>query len=465
MQSRQKNNFFDRYKMKIISARYVLPISGEPIENGAVVIENDKIIAVGTVTEISKQFPESKIENFGEAAILPGFVNAHSHLEITAMRGYLDETEEDFQAWLIKLTKGRAEHLTEADIKTAAIFGALEGARAGVTCFGDIGRMGVAGFEALKTNGLRGIIFQETEFSPDDKAAEDDFEKLKLKFLELKETETDLVKAGISPHAPYTVGRKLFEKITDYAITENIKISVHAAESLQEQSLLETGTGFFADIYKNYGFNWSSPNCSPIQYLDKIGVLRAKPLLAHCINVSDADIDLIKQSGSSIAHCPKSNAKFGHGIAPLKKVLDAEIAVGFGSDSVASNNTCDILEEARFATLLARTRNEKKRFLQAKEIIETATLGGAKSLGLENEIGTLSEGKQADLIVISLDNAAQMPVTNIYSALLFASSARDVYLTMVAGREVYRNGKAQLIDEAELKKKMRKIGEKLKSNF
>ncbi|CAN5814519.1 amidohydrolase [soil metagenome] len=450
--------------MKIIAARYVLPISAEPIENGAVAIENDKIESVGTIEEISRNFPDSEIENFGEAAILPGLVNAHSHLEITAMRGYLDDVEDDFYAWLIKLTKGRAEHLTEADIKTAALFGALEGARAGVTCFGDIGRMGIAGFEALKKNGLRGIIFQETEFSPDDKTAVEDFEKLKTKFLELKETETNLVKIGISPHAPYTVGRKLFEKITDYAIARNIKISIHAAESLQEQALLETGTGFFSEVYKNYGFTWSNPNCSPVEYLDKIGVLQSQPLLAHCVNVSASDIDLIKKSGSKIAHCPKSNAKFGHGIAPLEKFLDKQIAVGFGSDSVASNNTCDILEEARFATLLARTRNDIKRFLTAKEIIETATLGGAKSLSLEKEIGTIKTGKQADLCVISLDNAAQMPVNDVYSALLFASNARDVILTMVAGKEIYKNGKANLIDEDTLKMELREIGNKLKIN-
>ena len=315
--------------MKIISARYVLPISAEPIENGAVATEDDKIISVGTIEELRKKYPNIEFENFGEAAILPGFVNAHSHLEITAMRGFLDDVEDDFYAWLMKLTKGRAEHLTERDVKHAAMFGALEGARAGVTCFGDIGRLGIAGFEALKTNGLRGIVFQETEFSPDDKTAVDDFEKLKTKFLELKQTESDLVKTGISPHAPYTVGRKLFEKITEYAIAENIKISVHAAESLQEKSLLETGTGFFADVYKNYGFNWSSPNCSPIEYLNKIGVLQSQPLLAHCINVSDSDIELIRKSDSRIAHCPKSNAKFGHGIAPLEKFLDAEIARRF----------------------------------------------------------------------------------------------------------------------------------------
>lgn len=450
--------------MKIISAQYVVPISAEVIENGAVVIDEDKIKTVGTIEEIREKFPEIEIENFGEAAILPGFVNAHSHLEITAMRGYLDDVEHDFFAWLMKLTKGRAEHLTEDDVKNAAVFGALEGARAGVTCFGDIGRMGFAGFDALKKNNLRGVVFQETEFSPDDKTAEDDFEKLKKKFLELKENETDLVKIGISPHAPYSVGQKLFEKIAGYAIAENIKTSIHAAESLQEKSLLETGEGFFAGVYKNYGFRWSSPKCSPIEYLDKIGVLKSKPLLAHCINVSDSDVELIEKSGSKIAHCPKSNAKFGHGIAPLEKFLDAKIAVGFGSDSVASNNICDILEESRFAALLARTRADKKRFLPPKEIIETATLGGARSLGFENEIGAIETGKQADLCVISLDNAAQMPVDDIYSALLFASTARDVRMTMVAGKEVFKNGKILSIDEDSLKNEMREIAEKLKNN-
>lgn len=447
--------------MKILSARYVLPICNEPIENGAIAIGKDKIIAVGTQKELSEKFPEIKQENFSEAVIMPGFVNCHSHLEITAMRGFLDDVEEDFYSWLIKLTKTRAEKLIEKDIGMSAMLGALEGARAGVTCFGDIGRMGKAGFEALKEVGLRGVLFQETEFSPDNKTAETDFEKLQEKFLELKETETDFVKVGLSPHAPYTVSQKLFEKITDYALEKNVKITIHVAESVQEQELMTNGTGFFADIYKKFGFEWHNPKLSSIEYLDKIGVLRAAPLLAHCVKVSETDIELIAASGAKIAHCPKSNAKFGHGIAPLEKFLDFSVKVGFGSDSVASNNTCDILEEARFATLWARNLAERKRFLNAREIIETATFGGAKALGLEREIGTLEAGKQADLIVISLDEPAQMPVNDIYSALLFASNARDVRLTMVAGEEIYRDGQARMIDEKILKAEIRTIGRKL----
>ena len=447
--------------MKILSADYVLPVSAEVIENGAVAIEKDKIAAVGTREELVKRFPEARAENFGEAVIMPGFVNAHSHLEITAMRGFLDDVEEDFSAWLLKLTKTRAENLTEKDIEIAALAGAYEGARSGVTCFGDIGRFGKAGFEALKAIGLRGILFQETEFSPKNEEAENDFARLKDKFLALKETETSLVKAGISPHAPYTVSRKLFEKITDYALSESIKITIHAAESNQEKEFFLTGKGFFAEMYRKLNLEWNAPEKSEIEYLAEIGVLRAKPLLAHCVKVSESDIDLIAESGTRIAHCPKSNAKFGHGAAPLEKFLDKKARVGFGSDSVASNNTCDILEEARFAALFARNSAGKTRFLNAREIIETATLGGASALGLENEIGTLEENKQADLIVVSLDNIAQIPVHDVYSTLLFASNARDVRLTMIGGEEIFRDGETKNVDEKEIKRNIKSIGRKM----
>ncbi len=447
--------------MKILSAEYVLPIVDKPFNNGAVVVENDKIIEVGKKQKLVEKFPQATHENFGKSVIMPGLVNCHSHLEITLMRGFLDEFDDDFSSWLLKLTKVRAEKLTDKDIEVAAMLGASEGVRAGVTCFGDIGRWGKAGFNALKKNGLRGILFQETEFSPDNKSSVEDFEKLKEKFLSLKSLETNLVKTGISPHAPYTVSRELFERIAEYAIATDIKTTIHASESAQEQNLMQNGEGFFAEIYKKQNVNWESPKCSTIEYLSQIGVLDAKPLLAHCVKVSESDIKLIAESGSRIAHCPKSNAKFGHGIATFEEFLNQKIPVGFGSDSMASNNTCDILEEARFATLLARTLESKSRFLHAKEIIETATLGGAKALGLENEIGTIEAGKQADIIVISLENTAQMPVHDIYSALLFASNARDIKLTMVAGEEIYSNGILQKVDEQELKSEIEKIVEKM----
>jgi 5-methylthioadenosine/S-adenosylhomocysteine deaminase len=448
--------------MKILSAEHVLPISNKPIKNGAVLIEGEKILNVGQQNELIEQFPQVPHENFGQAVIMPGFVNCHAHLEITAMRGFLDQFDDDFSSWLLTLTKTRAERLTSEDVEISAVFGALEGAKAGVTCFGDIGRSGTAGIKALNQNGLRGVLFQETEFSPDNKTGLDDFEKLKDVFGEVQTLQTGLVKAGISPHAPYTVSQKLFELITEFAINNKIKTTIHAAESLEEQNLMQKGGGFFADVYQKRSVNWQSPKCSTIEYLSDIGVLEAKPLLAHCVYVSERDLELIEKSGSAIAHCPKSNAKFGHGIAPLESFLDKSIAVGLGSDSMASNNTCDILEEARFATLLARTKVAKNRFIDAREIIEMATVGGARALGLEEQIGSIETGKQADLIIISTDDVAQMPVHDIYTTLLFATNSGKVLLTMVAGEELFRDGRAFRLDESELKTRMGAIAAKMR---
>jgi aminodeoxyfutalosine deaminase len=425
--------------MRILSADYVLPISSDPVANGAVVIDGAKIVAVGKRDEMAANYANAEHEDFGQAAILPGFVNCHSHLEITAMRGALDEVEHDFSAWLLKLNELRAG-MTERDIEAAATSGATEGARAGVTCFGDIGRFGQAGLNALKTVGLRGVLFQETEFSADERTADTDFEKLKEKFFYLREQQTGLVEVGVSPHSPYTVSGKLFEKIGRFALDEKIKISIHAAESSGEDDLLRCGTGFFTEVYKKFGVEWASPLCTPIEFLSSTGVLDTGPLLAHCVQASDSDIAIIASSGASIAHCPKSNAKFGHGSAPLEKFFDARIPVGLGSDSVASNNICDLLEESRYAALAARNRNGRRRFISASEILRAATLGGAQALGLDQKIGTLEVGKEADIAVVSLSEISHQPVSDVYAAMVFSACGRDTVLTLVAGREVFRRG-------------------------
>lgn len=421
--------------MRIIAADHVLPISSAPIRNAAVAIDGGTIAAVGSRQQIQENYPNAEIEDFGPAAILPGFVNCHSHLELTAMRGALDAVENDFRTWLLKLNSLRAE-MTNDDIVAAAVEGAREGAAAGVTCFGDIGRFGHAGVSALKEVGLRGIVFQETEFSPDNRTADDDFRNLGEKFERLKAEETELVSVGLSPHSPYTVGSRLFELIAQYAIINRVPLSIHAAESVEEVDLLTKGDGFFSDIYDRFDVEWQSPHCTPIEYLERLGVLSTKPLLAHCVVVSDGDIARIASNGAKIVHCPKSNAKFGHGWAPFEKFLDAGITVGLGSDSVASNNVCDLLEESRFAALAARNRPDRKRFITAKEALKAATLGGAQALGLDHLIGTLEPGKQADIAVVSLDHPAQQPINDVEAAIVFSSNARDVVMTLVNGERV-----------------------------
>ena len=427
--------------MKIHTANHVLPVSSEPIFDGAVAVDRHQIAAVGPREDILAAYPDADVEDHGNAAIMPGLVNCHSHLEITALRGALDNVEHDFRSWLLRLNDLRST-MTDDDVRGSAVAGAIEGAEAGVTCFGDIGRMGQAGLAALKKVGLRGIVFQESEFSPDNRTAEADFVDLAGKYEGLRSQETDLVRVGISPHSPYTVSSRLFELIAEYSIINRVPLSIHAAESPEETELLTRGTGFFTGIYEKFGLEWHTPRCTPIEYLDRLGVLSAQPLLAHCVTADDRDLARIAANGAKIAHCPKSNAKFGHGFAPFEKMLEAGISVGLGSDSVASNNVCDLFEEARFASLIARNRPGTDRFVTSKEMLETATLGGARALGIEGKIGSLEAGKEADIAVVTLTSVRQQPVADIYAALVFSTSAANVALTMVAGSEVYRYGKA-----------------------
>lgn len=441
----------------IYSARWVLPVSSAPIEHGAVAVDGSVIAGVGEAAEIASRFPDARIESFGESVVLPGLINAHTHLELTALRGYLENEESDFFAWLRKLTVARLERMTADDIRVSATWGACEAVRAGITCVGDASDSAMMSMLALREVGLRGVVFQES-FGPDPRLVEENFAKLQAKVAALRTVENELVHAGVSPHAPYTVCRAQLELIAEFAQAERLPLMMHAAESEAEDLLLRDATGLFADGLAKRGIEWTAPRTSTIQYLQQVGILDTKPLLAHCIRVNDEDVASLRQTGTKVAHCPKSNAKLGHGRAPFAKFVAAGVVVGLGSDSVASNNTCDIIEEARFACLLARDSWP----LTASQMLTAATTGGAQCLGLaERGIGVLSEGAQADLIVVGLNGTHQLPVYDPVTALIFASSGHDVVLTIIAGREVYRDRRVIGVDEERLRSRMNEIAQKL----
>jgi 5-methylthioadenosine/S-adenosylhomocysteine deaminase len=428
-----------------------------------VAVAGGVITGVGSRAEVESRFPSAAREDFGAAAIIPGLVNCHSHLELTAMRGYLEREENNFSAWLKRLTIARQERMTPDDLYVSAAWGALEAARAGVTCVADASDSAGSSLRALKDVGLRGIVYQEA-FGPDSKLAREQFENLREKVARLRSSESRLARLGVSPHAPYTVSAPLLELISEYALAEELPLMMHAAESEAESEFMLEGRGRFAEGLASRGIEWRAPGVSTIQYLSSLGVLHTRPLLAHCIRVDGADIQTIKDADARIAHCPKSNAKLGHGHAPLVSFLKSDLKVGLGSDSVASNNTCDLLEEARFAILMSRALNnteDASETTSAVEALTLATLGGARSLGLENHVGSLDVGKQADLIVVSLEGAHQLPFYEPEAALVFASSGRDVRLTVVAGREVYRDNRVLSIDEERLRARIGEIAGKL----
>ena len=444
--------------IKLYCASWVLPIASAPIPDGAIAVDEDRIVAVDRAAVLRTQYPAVAERDFSDSAIIPGLINAHSHLELTAMRGFLEKEEGDFFAWLRKLTVARLERMTEDDLYISAVWGACEAARAGVTCFADASDSGATSMRALIDTGLRGIVFQES-FGPDPRLVQENFEKLQQKVVRLRDLENPLVNFGVSPHAPYTVCGPQLEMISRFAIDEGLPLMMHAAETDMEVEFLRDGCGPFGDGLRSRGIEFQALNTTPIQHLEQHGVLATKPLLAHCIKVDDADIELIAETHSSIAHCPKSNAKLGHGIAPFARFLKKGVAVGLGSDSMASNNNCDLLEETRVAGMMARAKDQS--FISASQLLETATAGAARAVGLQNQIGELKEGLQADFAVVSLSGTHQQPTYDVCDSLIFASSGRDVTMTVVAGREVYSEGRINAVDEERLRARVNEVAKKL----
>ena len=381
------------------------------------------------------------------------------------MRGFLEREESDFRSWLGKLTFARLNYMTTEDLYISAAWGAMEAARAGVTTLADASDAASASLRALNDVGLRSIVYQES-FGPDPRLAEENFEKLREKISVLREYETERVRVGVSPHAVYTVCAPLIERLSRYAVDERLPVMMHAAESEAEDLLVREGVGPFALNLARRGITWQAPGTSVIRYLERAGLFQTRPLLAHCIRADEEDIEIIRAEGAGIAHCPKSNAKLGHGRAPFAAFINSGARTGLGSDSVASNNLCDMLEEGRFAALLSRAGGDKLasgEMVGAGEALNVATLGGARALGLDDRTGALAEGLQADLAVINLKQSHQLPVYNPESALVFSSSARDVLLTVVAGREIFRAGRVLTVDEERLYARMHEIQEKLRA--
>ena len=441
----------------LIRARWLLPIVAPPLENGAVVARGSDLAAVGRSADLRARFPAEPLLDLGEAALLPGFVNAHSHLDYTALRGLLDDLP--FVRWIRELTRLRREVMTDAELLSSARWGAIEALRSGVTTLADTSASGAA-CRAMSALGLRGIAYQET-FGLDDADAAAGERRLLEGLERLHAWASPLVRPGVHAHAPYTVGPALFRACARVAREGRLPLSVHLAESAAEVALLADGGGELAGWARRFGPGWRPPGSGPVRYLDALGVLEARPLLAHLVQADDTDAALLAREGASVAHCPKSNAKFGHGIAPLAALRRAGVAVGLGSDGMGSNDVMDPFEEMRAAALLARAREREFAALSAAEALELATLGGARALGLADEIGSLEAGKRADLTGVALTGAHLAPLGDPCAALVFAAHQTDVCFTMVHGRVLFDGARVTSADEAQARREIVALGQTL----
>jgi cytosine/adenosine deaminase-related metal-dependent hydrolase len=414
-------------------ARWVLPITAPPIADGTVAVEGTRIAYVGERSGA----PAGEGIDLGDAVLMPGLVNAHTHLELTLMRGFLEDLA--FPAWISRLTAARKDACTRDMLLDAARLGVAEGILAGVTTYADTCDSGVA-FDAMLEAGVRGVMFQEV-FGPDPAHAAESLAGLSEKIERLLPLQTPTVRVGISPHAPYSVSDELFRATARYALETGLGMAIHIAESEPEHALVVAGTGPFADFLRGRAIPVAPRGRSSIELLHRLGVLHTRPLLIHCVRIDAGDIEAIATSHASVVHCPASNAKLGHGVAPLTDLVAANIDLGLGSDSMASNNRMDILGEARLAVMQQRAHVRRHDALSAPEALRVATLGGARALGLGDVIGSLEPGKQADLAAFSLARHIR-PTYRPEAAAVFALHGTQAVLTVVEGRELVREGRA-----------------------
>jgi aminodeoxyfutalosine deaminase len=404
---------------KVLSADWVLPVEGPPIRDGAVAVGDGRIVAVGAAAELGAG------TRYEEAAIVPGFVNAHSHIEYAVYAGFGDGLP--FGPWIVLHTERKARLDWEAVLAIARL-GAAQCLASGITTVGDASFSGASG-RACAELGLRAIVYLEVFGRGSD--------EIGGRFAESRERIADVlgaeVRLGISPHAPYTCSAELYAACLEL----ELPVATHLAESEAEQEWLASGSGAwepFADILPD------PPGETGIRHLARHGLLERRMTAAHCVLADEQEIELLTQHDVAVAHCPRSNALLGCGIAPLAELRDAGLRIGLGTDSPASAPSFDLFDELRAAVMGARARERRSDALSASDALELATLGSARALGLDDEVGSLAPGKQADITVISLSGSPYYPWEDPAAAVVFGGSPERVEATLVGGKVRYERG-------------------------
>ncbi len=395
--------------MTELSADWVLPVDGPPIESGRVRFEDGRLVEVG---------PGRAERHFADAVIVPGFVNAHSHLEYSVYAGFGDGFP--FGPW-IETHMERKGRLSAEEMLAVARRGVLDSLASGITTTADYSFSGAAATAAADA-GLRAIVYLEV-FGGDPDAAQERLDGMRAAI-----SPSPLVQIGVSPHAPYSVSLEVYA----WCLSLGIPVGTHLAESANENDWLEHGAGPLSAI---------APILQPPSGLRAVAtlepVLGPDLLCAHCVEVDDSEIALLAERRVPVAHCPRSNALLGCGIAPLAGLRAAGVVVGLGTDSPASAPSFDVFEEMRAAIYAARGRERRADALLAAEALALATIDAARALRLDAEVGTLTPGKRADLAVVSLAGSPYHPVEDPAAAVVFGGSPERVVETVVDGQTRY----------------------------
>jgi 5-methylthioadenosine/S-adenosylhomocysteine deaminase len=407
-------------------------------DDGAVVVKGDTIIAVGPRRELEAKYSAAQTIDAKGTLVLPGFINGHTHVPMTLLRGIHDDVT--LSDWLYKyIFPAEAKNVNEEFVRWGTRLAAAEQIRGGITTFADMYYFEDAVAEETKAAGMRGVLGETfIDFPAPDNKTEAEALSYTEKFLKRWQGDA-LIHAAAAPHSIYTCSQKTLQDAAALARKYHAPILIHTSEMKKE----------WDDSQKQNGM-------SPVQYLDKIDVLGPDVVSAHCIFVDEADRKTLAQHHVGCIHNPSSNMMIASGVSPVPELRAEGVAVGLGTDGPAgSNNDLNLMEEMDLAAKLAKITKMNPLALNAKAVVEMATIDGARALHMEKEIGSLERGKKADIVLISLDEPNAVPMYDVYAQLAYALKGSDVRTVVIGGRVVMRDRTLLTVNEGEVIAKAR----------
>ena len=418
----------------IENALVVLPEGVEDvIRETSLYIENDRITGIG---DKPSGFTADQVIDGTDKLVIPGLINCHTHSYMSFMRNVADDLS--FMDWLFGTIDPIEQQMTDEDTYWGACLAIIEMMKSGTTCFNDMQMNIHQTTRAVKESGMRAVICRGLVGSGNDEAGQ---MRLRQAYEERDAAkDCDRLTFKLGPHAPYTCDDEFLKIVAAEAKKENMGIHVHLSESESEIS----------QIREKYG-------CTPIALAEKCGIFDVPAIAAHCVQVTDEDIDILKRKNVSVVTNPASNMKLGNGFAPIAKMLDAGVNVCLGTDGAASNNCLNMFHELSLLTLIHKGTGKTPQCVSAKEGFRIATINGAKALGLEKEIGSIETGKKADLAILDLNTPSLTPRNNLLAGLSYSANGSEVDTVIVNGQITMENRKILTMDEKQVYKKIQDI--------
>jgi len=423
----------------VLSASWIVPVepAGQVLESHALAVQGGAIAALGPADEIDARFSARERVHLDEHAVTPGFVNAHTHAAMTLLRGFADDLP--LETWLAEhVWPVEARFMDDGFVRAGTRLAAVEMLRGGTTCFNDMYFFPDVVGEIARDAGIRAVLGLIVLNVPTVWAADRD--SYFARGLEVHEAFRDdpLVTTALAPHAPYTVGDEAFERIRDLSARLGLPVHVHLHETAREVE----------DAVRESGER-------PFARLSRLDLVNSRLAAVHMTQLLPDEIEALAVRGASVLHCPESNLKLASGVCPVTRLAAAGVNLALGTDGAASNNDLDMLGEMRTAALLGKLDARDATACPAADMLSMATLGGARSLGLEDRIGSLVPGKSADFAAIDLGGPDTQPVYHPVSQIVYAATRAHVREVWVAGRRVVRNGVIETLDAAEVVREAR----------